>query len=120
MKRIFVSIVLITLILFTGLSLSSCDTLAVAQESSKDIVITTTTTQETAEDIAIEKVKANLTTAVTGKYKAVKYENGYVVNFDDMAYWYVEGDTVYSLNGFAKTYAANTEYKYGIDWNSLF
>jgi len=72
------------------------------------------------ESSAIEAVKDSLTTDVVGSFKAVEYEGGYVVNFDDMAYWYVEGGKVWSLNGFAKTYAQNTEYKYGIDWEDLF
>ena len=69
---------------------------------------------------AIEDVKDSLTSDVVGSYEAVEYEDGYVVNFEDMAYWYVEDGVVWSLNGFAKTYAANTEYKYGIEWEDLF
>ena len=69
---------------------------------------------------AIEEVKDSLTSDVEGNYKAVKYENGYVVNFDNIAYWYIEDGVVWSLNGFAKTYAEHTEYKYGIDWDKLF
>ncbi len=61
-----------------------------------------------------------MTSDVKGSFRAVEYENGYVVNFDDMAYWYVEDGVVWSLNGFAKTYAAHTEYKYGIKWEELF
>ena len=75
---------------------------------------------DTGIDTAIEEVKNSLTSDVSGSFEAVKYENGYVVNFDDMAYWYVEDGTVWSLNGFAKTYAQNTEYKYGIEWEDLF
>jgi hypothetical protein len=72
------------------------------------------------EAAAIEKVKDSLTSDVEGFFKAIEYEDGYVVNFDDMAYWYVEDGLVWSLNGFAKTYAENTQYKYGIDWEELF
>ncbi len=72
------------------------------------------------EEKAIEAVKDNLTIDIVGSWKAVKYEAGYVVNFDDIAYWYVEDGKVSSLNGFAKMYAKNTEYKYGIHWGDLF
>ena len=77
-------------------------------------------TSSSGEGAAIEEVKDSLTSDVKGNFEAVKYENGYVVNFDDMAYWHVEDGVVWSLNGFAKTYAENTEYKYGIDWEELF
>lgn len=72
------------------------------------------------EEKAIEAVKDNLTTDIVGSWKAVKYETGYVVNFEDMAYWYVEDGEVSSLNGFAGTYAKNTEFKYGIPFRDLF
>lgn len=86
------------------------------------IVSCSTPSQSTksGESSAIETVKRNLTTDIVGSWEAVKYEAGYVVNFDDMAYWYVEDSKVWSLNGFAKTYAENTEYKYGIPWEDLF
>ncbi len=77
-------------------------------------------TSDSGENTAIEEVKDSLTSDVKGNFEAVKYENGYVVNFDDMAYWYVEDGVVWSLNGFAKTYAEHTEYKYGIEWEDLF
>ncbi|MGB3346445.1 MAG: hypothetical protein WBA71_04240 [Candidatus Humimicrobiia bacterium] len=72
------------------------------------------------EEKAIETVKDNLTVDIVGSWKAVKYEAGYVVNFEDMAYWYVEDGKVSSLNGFAGTYAKNTEFKYGIPFRDLF
>jgi len=72
------------------------------------------------EEKAIETVKDNLTTDIVGSWKSVKYEDGYVVNFEDMAYWYIEDGKVSSLNGFAKTYAEKTEYKYGIPFRDLF
>ena len=77
-------------------------------------------TSSSGENAAIEEVKDSLTSGVVGDYEAVKYEDGYVVNFDDMAYWYVKDGVVWSLNGFAKTYAEHTEYKYGIKWEDLF
>ena len=96
-----------------------------AQEEKESIpeetnVETSSQTSDSGKNAAIEEVKNSLTADVVGSYKAVKYENGYVVNFDDMAYWYVEDGIVWSLNGFAKTYAENTEYKYGIEWDDLF
>ncbi|MBA7492293.1 hypothetical protein ES702_02842 [subsurface metagenome] len=69
---------------------------------------------------AIEAVKDNLTTDIVGSWKAVKYEAGYVVNFEDMAYWYVENGKVSHLNGFAKMYAKNTEAEYSIPFRDLF
>jgi len=74
---------------------------------------------------AIEAVKNSLTTEISGNWKVVGYEDGYVVNFDDIAFWYVEGGRVWGLNGFAKTYAQNTEFKYGekfdlTNWEDLF
>ena len=79
-----------------------------------------TEVDESGEEKAIEVVKDNLTTDIVGSWRAVKYEGGYVVNFDDMAYWYIESGKVWSLNGFAKTYAENTEYEYDIPWEDLF
>ena len=96
---------ILIVILIAGFS-ASCSS---ADQSSKS-----------GEKAAIEEVKDSLTSDVKGNFKAVKYEDGYVVNFDDMAYWYVEDGTVWSLNGFGKTYAEHTEYKYGIDWEELF
>jgi len=69
---------------------------------------------------AAKGLKDSLTTDIVGSFNTVKYEDGYVVNFEDIAYWYVKNGKVYSLNYFAKTYAAGTGYKYGINWNELF
>jgi len=103
MKKLIL-LMLIVIIVIVTLSLLSC---------SNQI-------SNSKKNTAIEEVKDSLTSDVVGSYEAVEYEDGYVVNFEDMAYWYVEDGVVWSLNGFAKTYAANTEYKYGIEWGDLF
>ena len=100
-KKNIAFIILIISILIAGLSFSSCST--------------QTATQATDEDTAIEKVKENYTTMITGEFKAVEYENGYIVNNDDVAYWYVEGDNVWNLNQFAKIYTKDLEYKFDIE-----
>ena len=43
------------------------------------------------------------------KWKAVKYGTGYIVVFEDAAYWYVERDIVYNLNDLAGTYTENNK-----------
>ena len=107
---------LVAVISVISLGLISCS----SQIQSAQTTAQAVETIDNGKNAAIEDVKESLTSDVKGSFKAVVYESGYVVNFDDMAYWYVEDGVVWSLNGFAKTYAANTEYKYGIDWNSLF
>ena len=103
MKKIFSVIMVLAVI---TVSLISCGTPAQSNSSGKNS--------------AIQTVKNNLTVDVSGSWEAVEYEDGYVVRLDDMAYWYVKGSDVSSLNGFAKTYAEDTEYKYGIEWEELF
>ena len=129
MKKV-ISIMLVAVISVISLGLISCSgqvqsvqTTAQSIETTVQVVDTSAQAVETTDDgknAAIEEVKESLTSDVKGSFKAVAYERGYVVNFDDMAYWYVEDGVVWSLNGFAKTYAANTEYKYGIEWGDLF
>ncbi len=108
MKKI-ISLTLVMVIAIVTMGLLSCS----SQTSSGQAT-------DSGKNAAIEEVKDSLTTEIVGSYKAVKYEDGYVVNFEDMAYWYVEDGVVYILNGFAKTYSKNSEAKYGIEWEDLF
>jgi len=107
--RKIVSLTLVVVIAIITMSFLSCS----SRISSEQAI-------DSGKNAAVEEVKDSLTSDVVGSYEAVKYEDGYVVNFEDMAYWYVEDGVVWSLNGFAKTYAENTEYKYGIEWEDLF
>ena len=128
MKKVLLIMLVAVSVISLGLiscssQVQSAQTTAQSTETTVQVVDTSAQAVETTDngkDAAIEDVKESLTSDVKGSFKAVAYESGYVVNFDDMAYWYVEDGVVWSLNGFAKTYAANTQYKYGIDWNSLF
>ncbi len=104
-KKLFSTVVVLVVILILGLTVS-CSVQAQPNNSGKNN--------------AIQEVKDALTVDVSGSWEAVEYEDGYVVRLDDMAFWYVKGGTVYSLNGFAKTYAENTDYEYGIPWEDLF
>ncbi len=100
-KKNIAVIILVMSILIAGLSFSSCST--------------QTATQATGEDTAIKEVKENYTTMITGTFKAVEYENGYIVTNDNVAYWYVEGNNVWNLNQFAKIYTKDLEYKVDIE-----
>ena len=74
------------------------------------------------EEFSIQLVQWSLTKELPkekNKWKAVKYGIGYVVIFEDSAYWYVEKYSVYNLNDLAGTYTENNKKYYGIDWEKL-
>ena len=94
------------------------------QESSSGNSISAETTATLSdEEFSIQLVQWSLTKELPkekNKWKAVKYGTGYVVIFEDLAYWYVEKYSVYNLNDLAGTYTENNKKYYGIEWEKLF
>ena len=94
------------------------------QESSSGNSISTETSATLSdEEFSIQLVQWSLTKELPkekNKWKSVKHGIGYVVIFEDLAYWYVEKDSVYNLNDLAGTYTENNKKYYGIEWEKLF
>jgi hypothetical protein len=53
-------------------------------------------------------------------WKVLKYGIGYVVNYADIGFWYVENEVVYNLNDIASQYCENNKQYLGIKWGKLF
>ena len=106
MKKNIVPILFLSLIFILGLSLYSCTGQKTAGE---EAVI------EDGGEAAILTVKDNYTTMITGEFEVVEYENGYIVSNDNVAFWYVENDSVWNLNNFAKMFTNDLEYKLDIE-----
>jgi hypothetical protein len=75
------------------------------------------------EEYSIQLVQWSLTKELPpdkNMWKALKYGIGYVVNYTDKGFWYVENEVVYNLNDLACQYCENNKQYYGIKWGKLF
>jgi hypothetical protein len=75
------------------------------------------------EESSIKLVQWSLTKELPSDkdmWKTLKYGIGYVVNYADKGFWYVENEVVYNLNDLAGQYSENNKPYYGIKWEKLF
>ena len=75
------------------------------------------------EDYSIRLVQWSLTKELPSdknNWKSLKYGFGYVVNYADKGFWYVENEVVYNLNDMADLYCENNRQYFGIKYGKLY